>query len=112
MASSPQAPPLEERQEHEGDVDREATEMGNYDEVLRGSSVYVNASTQWPRASNATPNEAYFSFTWRSLVKFWQRQVNATVPHDACRDHFGTPISSFARLSFDMDFSYCCVIIA
>lgn len=95
MASSPPASPLGERQEHEEDPDREATEMGDYDEVLRRSSVYINSSAQRP--GDATPDRVYFPSTRRSLAKLWQRQVSVIVPHDACRDHFGTPIFSFAR---------------
>ena len=95
MASSPPASPLEERQEHEADPEREATEMGDYEEVLRRSSVYTNSSAQRPR--DATPTRAYFPSTRRSLAKLWQRQVSVIVPHDACRDHFGEPIFSFAR---------------
>ena len=95
MASSPLASPLEERQEHEADPDREATEMGNYDEVLRRSSVYINSSAQLP--GDATPTGAYFPSTRRSLAKLWHRQVSVVVPHAACRDHFGTPIFPFAR---------------
>ena len=95
MGSSPPASPLEEPQEHEEDTDREATEMGDYDDVLRRSSVYINSSAQRP--ADATLNRAYFPSTRRSLAKMWQRQVSVIVPHDACRDHFGTPIFSFAR---------------
>lgn len=91
-SSSPPASPLEERQEHENAIDREATEMGHYDEVLRRSSLYVNASAQPPPASNSTPNGTYFSYIWRLLANSWQRQISPIVPHDARRDHFGTPV--------------------
>lgn len=91
MASSPPASPLEERQEHEGDADREATEMAEYDEVLCRSSVCITSNAQGLHASNATIDGAYFSSLRRSIAKLWQRQVSATVPHEACRDHFGTP---------------------
>ena len=99
MASSPPASPLVERQEHEGDADREATEMENYHGVLRQSSVYNNSSAQRQRAGSGTPSGAYSPFTRASLAKIWQRHVSATVPHDACRDHFGTPIFFFVRLA-------------
>ena len=99
MASSPPASPLVERQEHQADAEREATEMENYDGVLRPSSVCINSSAQRQRAGNGTPSGAYSSFTRASLAKWWQRQVSATVPHDACRDHYGTPIFLFARLA-------------
>lgn len=111
MASSLPASSLEDRQEHEGDVDREATEMGEYDEVLRRSSVYMNSSAQMSRPSNATSKAAHFLSKWRSLAKWWQRQVSATVQHDACRDHFGKPVFSSAgptarwSRSFDIYFT-------
>ena len=99
MASSPPAPPLVEHQEHEDDAEREATEMENYNGVLRRSSVYMNSSAQQQPARSGTPSGAYSPFTRRSLAKMWQQQVSATVPHDACRDHYGTPIFPFARLA-------------
>lgn len=100
MASfSPPASPLEERQDHDGDADREATEMGDYDEVLRRSHVYINSSANGSRASNATPNRVYVPSMRRSVAKLWQRQVSPTVPHNACRDHLGTPILSLTRLA-------------
>lgn len=108
MASSPPASPLEQRQEHESNADREATEMGEYDEVLRRSSVDIDSYAPRPQAA---PNETYLSFVRRSLVKLWQRQVSATVPHNTCRDHLGTLIFSFARpatqrsMTLDMFFS-------
>lgn len=98
MASSPPASPLEQCPEHGGDSNREATEMGDYAEVLRRSSVYINSSAQEQGAGDTIPNGAYFPSTRRSLAKLWQRQVSATVLHDACRDHLGTHIFSFARL--------------
>lgn len=97
MAPSPSTSPLEEHHQHEGEIEREATEMGEYDEVLRRDSLFTDASAQRPRASNATPNGVYFQSAGRSLAKLWQRQVSATVPHDACRDHFGTPTFLYAR---------------
>ena len=99
MASSLPASLLVERQEHEADAEREATEMENYNGVLRRSSVYINSSAQRQHARSGTPSGAYSPFTRGSLAKMWQRQVSATVPHDACRDHYGTPIFPFARLA-------------
>ena len=97
MAASPPASSLVERQEHEGDAEREATEMENYDGALRRSSVDTNSSAQRQRAGSGTPRGAYSPLTRGALAKMWQRQVSATVPHDACRDHYGTPIFPFAR---------------
>ena len=86
MAASSPASFSEEGQEHEI-VDREATELGTYDQDLHTGSAYDNSSAQMPNACNARPNGANLP---SSLAKFWQRQVSATVPHEACRDHFGT----------------------
>lgn len=97
MASSPPVSPLAERQEDQGGAEREATEMEHYNQVLSRSSVDINSSAQQPHADNATPNGAYFSSTRRPLAKLWQRQVSVTVPHDACRDHYGTPTFPFPR---------------
>ena len=87
-ASSPASFP-EERQEHE-DVDGEATELGTYDQGLDTGSAYDNGPAQMPNACNARLNGSNLPSRRRSLAKFWQRQVSATVPHEACRDHFGT----------------------
>ena len=99
MASSPPASPLLERQEHQADAEREATEMENYDPVLRRSSVSIHSSAQRQRATTGTPSGAHSASTRTSLAKWWERQVSVTVPHDACRDHYGTPIFSFAGLA-------------
>lgn len=101
MAASSPASVLEERQEHEA-VDREATELGAYDQVLRASSAHDNTSAHMPNLCNATSNGANISSRRRSLAKFWQRQVSATVPHEACRDHFGTPVFPFRQAGGSM----------
>ena len=102
MAASSPASISEERQEHEA-VDREATELGAYDQVLRTSSDHDNnTSAQVPNACSATPNGANLTSRRRSLAKFWQRQVSATVPHEACRDHFGTLSFPFGQASGSM----------
>lgn len=46
------------------------------------------------RASQQRDNTSLDTDTWlerhaRPVTNFWRRQVVATVPHDACRDHFG-----------------------
>ena len=99
MAASSPASISEEPRGHEA-VDREATELGTYDQVLHiGSSAQDNSSAQIPNACNARPNGANLPARRRSLAKFWQRQVCATVPHEACRDHFGTLSFPFRSLA-------------
>lgn len=98
-SSSPPASPLEERQDHDGDADREATEMGDYNQVLHRSGVYIDSSANGSRVSNATPNRVYVPSVRRSMAKLWKRQVSPTVSHNACRDHLGTPIFSLARVA-------------
>lgn len=69
--------------------DREATELHEYNNI--NSTVELNGS-------------AIRSNQGRSALKtFWNRHVVATVPHEACRDHFGT--SSLHRPAcFDSSF--------
>ena len=98
MAASSPASFSEEGQEHEV-VDREATELGTYDQVLHTGSAHDNNSAQMPDACNARANGANLPTRRRSLAKFWQRQVSATVPHEACRDHFGTLSFPFRQAS-------------
>ena len=101
MAASSPASFSEERQEHEA-VDREATELGAYDRVLRTNGDHDNTSAQVPNPCSATPNGTNLPSRRRSLAQFWQRQVSATVPHEACRDHFGTLSIPFRLASGSM----------
>ena len=94
-AASPPASPPNGRPEQDGHTDREATEMRDYIDVPRSSSIYISPSTQNPRACTTTSNGGYLSITRKCLAKLWQRQVSVTVPHDACRDHLGTLVSLF-----------------
>ncbi len=75
-----------------GNHEREATEMGEYENLPRGSGINAS-STRDIRASNGPYHETHFSSFRKSTKAFWHRQVAATVPHDACRDHFGTSSS-------------------
>ena len=95
MAASSPASFSEEGQEHEV-VDREATELAAYDQVLH------IGTAQTPNACNARPNGANLPTRRTSLAKFWERQVSATVPHEACRDHFGTLSFPFRQASASM----------
>jgi hypothetical protein len=76
--------PTEEYSEQDDDNEREATEMGNYDEAL-GSMDGSLGSVRGSRASADAIDNGYF----KPVKAFWKRQVIATVPHQACRDHFG-----------------------
>ena len=62
--------------------EREATELNDYEDDHNASETYPGPSIS---------NESYAQFFRRSTALFWKRQVSATVPHDCCRDHFGTP---------------------
>lgn len=58
--------------------DREATELHEYSNI--NSTAELNGSAVRP--DQAKPE----------LITFWNRHVVATVPHEACRDHFGTSL--------------------
>lgn len=61
----------------------EATQLHEYeDDTLR---VPVE-----PRSTDTIPHENWIGKQTRPVKAFWRRQVVATVPHDACRDHFCT----------------------
>lgn len=63
-----------------GQDEREATELHAINSI--DSSSELNGF--------ATPSAQTGSSRTTSIVKtFWKRHVVATVPHEACRDHFG-----------------------
>ena len=68
--------------------DREATELHDY----RSSDerVVVNGSAALSSARSRSTTTSRNSST---IKTFWARHVVATVPHEACRDHFGTLMS-------------------
>ena len=61
---------------------REATQLQDYDHEtpLNPNSLYFD---------NVVPGQAWLGKRTRPMKMFWRRQVAATVPHEACRDHFG-----------------------
>lgn len=81
--------PPEEYSEHDDDTEREATEMDSYNGVLGGNGESLGSR----RGARVHPesNNSYF----KPIKCFWKRQVSATVPHEACRDHFGMHKPSF-----------------
>lgn len=85
MASSTQdqQSEIEDRDEHE------ATEMGRYGNVNR-SDDRLTSLTEGAHTTAVTTNGRYFGSFRGSVKAFWQRQIRATVAHEACRDHFGT----------------------
>lgn len=63
----------------------EATQLHDYDDANYGNSIdHCTTSVVHP--------EFWLSRQTKPIKVFWRRQIVATVPHDACRDHFGTYI--------------------
>ncbi len=84
----------------EEDDQREATQLQDYDyatTLVPNGAMASNAIASNPPANR---KRGQIQSMQTSLKKFWGRQVSATVPHDACRDHFGTP-----------DPLFCCEIL-
>ena len=75
--------------EQAGYSDREVTELGDFDGVLSRSNGPIRSSEMGQRTS-VERDRGYVQSIRRSIAIFWKRQVYATVPHDACRDHLGT----------------------
>ena len=74
------------------DREREATELRNVGGNLARSNGSIRPSEGATHGSIRS-NEGYLQSLRMSTALFWKRQVSATVPHEACRDHFGTYIS-------------------
>ena len=70
--------------ETESDREREATELEDY-EVVECNNNGVN---RWPAHRSKNDEQKRL----RAFKAFWRRQVMASVPHDQCRDHFGTHV--------------------
>lgn len=69
--------------------EREATELNH-----RYESDHIASPRSAARETTPGPsvrNENYAQSFRKSTALFWKRQVSASVPHDCCRDHFGTP---------------------
>jgi len=75
----------------EEDDQREATQLQEYDHAT--TLVPNGAMASSAVVSNPAANRKHgrIQSMQTSLQNFWERQVSATVLHDACRDHFGTP---------------------
>ena len=65
--------------------EREATELNDYE-----SDYNTRSAARETNSGHSVSNENYAQSFRRSTALFWERQVSAIVPHDCCRDHFGT----------------------
>ena len=70
----------------------EATQLQDHDNASPTGS-------NEPSNTNAACPETWLGKQTRPIKVFWRRQIVATVPHNGCRDHFGT--SSFTLISTD-----------
>ena len=72
--------------------EREATELNDYEGDHLASDYHTTSAAPetYSGPSVSVRNENYAQSFRRSTALFWKRQVSATVPHDCCRDHFGT----------------------
>ena len=71
--------------------EREATELNDYDGDQIVSECNTRSAGRETSSGHSVTNENYAQCVRRSTARFWKRQVSATVPHECCRDHFGTP---------------------
>ena len=65
--------------------EREAAELNDYE-----SDYNTRSAARETNSGHSVSNENYAQSFRRSTALFWERQVSAIVPHDCCRDHFGT----------------------
>ncbi len=72
------------------DTEREATELHDYYGTSSDERVVVDGSTA---PSGRSRSRSTTSGSPAIIKIFWARHVVATVPHAACRDHFGTSLS-------------------
>lgn len=90
--------PHDARVDSEDIREHEATEMNVQDGVARSSDSTMPVSEDLRATSASTARSDGYPHCLHVAVKnFWKRQVRATVAHEACRDHFGTPSSSTPR---------------
>ena len=74
-----------DRQSTDDDDEREATELSTVD--ANGASTHPGRT---PNADCAgSTGSAAGDTRWRAVKRFWGQQVSASVPSEACRDHFG-----------------------
>lgn len=83
--------PSETPPKYADDGEREATELGDVGGNLARSNGSIRPS-EGAIHGTIRSNDGYLQSLRRSTALFWKRQVSATVPHEACRDHFGTYI--------------------
>ena len=74
-----------------GNNEREATELNDYEGNRTASSNTIGSARREAYLVPSISSENYAQSIRRSVALFWKRQVFATVPHECCRDHFGTP---------------------
>ena len=74
-----------------GNNEREATELNDYEDDRIASGYNARSTGRETHLVHSVSNENYVQSCRRSIALFWKRQVSATVPHECCRDHFGTP---------------------
>ena len=81
----------EESQINEPD-EREATELGDYENAHRSPPVNPTTTVMDNEAigTNMEPPRNRRKSAADMIRTFWKRHVVVIVPHEACRDHFGT----------------------
>lgn len=89
MEASVTATPQDARSEHEDNHEYEATEMNHYNGAERSDDLLTPLPEEAPATATGT-HERYSHMFRKSVKTFWERQIRATVAHEACRDHFGT----------------------
>lgn len=105
--------------DHEEYIEREATELANYDRVTNGSNGDMSSCVPGANAeivpADRQPGGLNLSLPWNILKKFWHRQISTTVTHVNCRDHFGTQkgFSSCGHglncSTFSQSYCQCCL---
>ena len=71
--------------------EREANELNDYEGDRIASGYNTGSAGCETDTVHSVGNENHAQSFQRSIALFWKRQVSATVPHECCRDHFGTP---------------------
>ena len=88
----------EEEDHYDDNTTIEATELQGLDQPSNTINGFMGSLPQDDIATSPTQNLGRYEATKCSIRLFWQRQVSATVAHDACRDHFGTYMLCDRRL--------------
>ncbi|KAL8879520.1 MAG: hypothetical protein Q9198_002884 [Flavoplaca austrocitrina] len=86
--------------------DREATELQDYHSS--DERVVVNGSAAPSARSRSTTTSGISS----TIKTFWARHVVATVPHEACRDHFALERTYLGYLRTSLALAFLSVFIA